>query len=165
MAVMNLSNNKIKEFIDQLSQDYSQFKFISGNQDHWSPKSNTITYNADEALLQLQYSVLHELSHALLDHNTYHSDFELLKLESVAWEMASKIGKKYGVKIDDEHIQNCLDTYRDWLHRRSACPTCGTHVMQKDANHYQCFNCQTRWRVSSGRFVRPYRRTLKSISH
>lgn len=158
---MNSSDKTIENFIDCLRQDYPQFNFKSGKQDHWSPKNKTIHYDSRQAAAGVKSGVLHELAHALLDHSTYHSDFELLKLESNAWELASKLGKKYGVKIDDEHIQNCLDTYRDWLHRRSACPTCGTHVLQKDASHYRCFNCHAHWQVSSGRFVRAYRKSAK----
>jgi len=165
MDAMNTLNKtsddqKVTQFIDLLSGDYPDFKFQPGSQDHWSPRLNKITYNPQQDIEQLQYGVLHELAHARLQHNTYHSDFELLKLESLAWDLAAKLGKKYNVKIDQDHIQNCLDTYRDWLHRRSACPTCGTHVMQKDSRSYQCFNCQTVWQVSSGRFVRPYRRKV-----
>ncbi|MGH7156865.1 MAG: ImmA/IrrE family metallo-endopeptidase [Candidatus Saccharimonadales bacterium] len=149
-----------KRFIKQVASDYPQFRFEAGSQEHWSPKSGTITYNQSEPLDELRYGLLHELAHALLGHTTYQSDFELLKLESQAWELAAKIGKKYKIKLDEEHIQDCLDTYRDWLHRRSKCPTCGMHVLQKSANAYQCFNCGTAWRVSHRRFARSYRRRI-----
>jgi len=152
------SSVKTNDFIDKLACDYPAYKFKPGKQDHWSPRLKTITYNPEEPEQKLIYGVLHELAHALLDHASYSSDFELVRLESDAWSLAAQIGKKYKVDISEEHIQNCLDTYRDWLHRRSACPTCGTHVLQKDSSSYHCYNCQTTWRVSSGRFVRPYRR-------
>jgi hypothetical protein len=146
--------------MDRLQADYPQFKFQPGIEDHWSAKTGIITYNPDRPMIQRRFSVLHELSHAILGHTSYNSDFELLKLESEAWQLAAKIGHKYHVEIDDQHIQGCLDTYRDWLYWRSACPKCGTHVMQKDAASYHCYNCRTTWRVSSGRFVRSYRKTL-----
>ncbi len=149
-----------KDFISRVVSDYPQFQFQPGSQEHWSPKSNTITYSRSEPLDELRYGLLHELAHALLGHNTYHSDFELLKLESEAWELAAKIGRKYNVELDDGHIQDCLDTYRNWLHRRSKCPTCGMHVMQQDASTYRCFNCQTTWQVSHRRFARSYRRRI-----
>lgn len=157
----DLSSSMVEDFINCLKADYPQFAFHAGTQDHWSPKTHTITYDPSQDLEDLKSGVLHELAHALLGHRTYRSDFELLKLESDAWELATQIGPKYGVLIDDERIQNCLDTYRDWLHRRSTCPTCGTHVLQKDSSHYHCFNCHSQWQVSSGRFVRPYRKTAK----
>ena len=161
MAVTNSSNNslKAKDFISRLRHDFPDFRFVPGGQENWSPGSHTITYKKDEPLHRLKCGLLHELAHAQLGHQDYKSDFELLKMESQAWELAAKLGRKYGVRISDEHIQNCLDTYRDWLHRRSTCPACGMHVLQSDAVSYHCFNCQTTWKVSSGRFVRPYRRS------
>lgn len=146
-----------KDFVQQVARDYPQFKFKAGAQEHWSPKTNTITYSKSEPLDELRYGLLHELAHALLGHKTYQSDFELLKLESQAWDLAAKIGKKYKLKLNESHIQDCLDTYRDWLHRRSQCPTCGMHVLQKDSTTYRCFNCGTTWQVSHRRFARPYR--------
>jgi predicted RNA-binding Zn-ribbon protein involved in translation (DUF1610 family) len=158
MDAMNTLSKTSNNFVGKVIKDYPQFKFLPGNQEHWSPKTNTITYSQTEALDELRYGLLHELAHAVLGHNTYQSDFELLKLESQAWELAAKIGRKYNVKLDDDHIQDCLDTYRDWLHRRSKCPTCSMHVIQKDAVTYKCFNCGTSWTVSHRRFARSYRR-------
>ncbi|MBI4033914.1 hypothetical protein HY379_02845 [Candidatus Saccharibacteria bacterium] len=160
MAATNIYFKTSKNFIDQLRRDFPQLTFKPGSQDHWSPKTNTVSYKSGAPLKETQCGVLHELAHAKLGHSNYHSDFELLKLEGLAWELAAKIGKKYGVKISDDHIQNCLDTYRDWLHARSRCPACGVHVLQKDPYHYHCFNCHTEWKVTSGRFVRPYRLKL-----
>jgi hypothetical protein len=155
---MITSSKTRSNLINRVKADYPQFKFKSGAQEHWSPKTKTITYEANTFTDNCDYGLLHELAHALLGHNSYKTDFELLKLESLAWQKAAEIGLKYGVKIDDDHIQNCLDTYRDWLHRRSKCPTCGVHVMQTNTSTYKCFNCSSTWSVSSGRFARSYRR-------
>jgi predicted RNA-binding Zn-ribbon protein involved in translation (DUF1610 family) len=160
MAATSTSSKTSKDFVKRIAKDYPQFKFMPGTQEHWSPRTNTITYSESEPAEELRYGLLHELAHAVLGHDTYNSDFELLKLEVQAWDLAAKIGKKYGVKLDDDHIQDCLDTYRDWLHRRSQCPSCGVHVLQKDLNSYQCFNCGTAWQVSQRRFARSYRRKL-----
>lgn len=160
MAATNTLSGTSNGFIKTVAKDYPQFKFEAGLQEHWSPKSNTITYSESEPVDELRYGLLHELAHALLGHQTYQSDFELLKLESQAWDLAAKIGKKYKIKLDDNHIQDCLDTYRDWLHRRSKCPICGMHVLQKSPIAYQCFNCGTAWRVSHRRFARSYRRKI-----
>lgn len=158
MAATTTLPKTSERFVSRLAADYPQFNFKAGAQEHWSPKTRTITYETGRSGEHLRYGLLHELAHALLDHNSYHSDFELLKLESHAWQTAAEIGKKYGVKIDDDHIQNCLDTYRDWLHRRSQCPACGVHVLQADATTYKCFNCGASWQVSAGRFARAYRK-------
>ena len=157
MAATTTSSKTSKTFVQQIIKDYPQFKFVPGPQEHWSPKTSTITFSESEPFDELRYGLLHELAHALLGHNSYSSDFELLKLESEAWALAVKIAKKYKVKLDPDHIQDCLDTYRDWLHRRSKCPTCGMHVLQDSPSSYKCFNCGTRWTVSQRRFARPYR--------
>src|SRR3990167_9943876 len=99
MAVMNISSKASKGFIATLSRDYPQYKFKRGSQEHWSPRSGTITYNPSQPLKLLRYGVLHELAHAQLEHTDYASDFELLKLESLAWRKAARIGRKYGVTI------------------------------------------------------------------
>lgn len=158
MDAMTTSSKTSSKLVKKLAADYPELNFKPGVQEHWSPKTKTITYETDQTEEFLSYGVLHELAHALLGHSNYKSDFELLKLESLAWDKAAQIGIKYGVKIDDDHIQNCLDTYRDWLHRRSKCPVCGVHVMQKDAQTYKCFNCGNSWQVSAGRFARSYRK-------
>lgn len=163
-SVFQANDSLGNTFVSRLSKDYPAFRFRPGREEHWSPRSKTITFRLDQPPKQLYFGLLHELAHALLGHSNYQGDFELIKLESQAWQLASQIGAKYDIAIDDEHIQTCLDTYRDWLHRRSTCPACGTHVLQRDSSTYQCFNCQSIWRVSSGRFVRPYRKTIK-IKH
>jgi hypothetical protein len=149
---------KIEAFVANLKKDYPDFSFKRGSQDVWSPKSRTVFYNPERPLKKLQYSLLHELAHAVLEHADYTNDFELLKMESEAWQEAAEIGRKYAVDISDDHIQHCLDTYRDWLHRRSTCPSCGMHVLQSSPTHYRCFNCQTEWSVTDKRFSRAYRR-------
>lgn len=154
------TSRPVEVFVKRVARDYPQFKFVPGSREHWSPKTKTITYSQAEPVDQLRYGLLHELAHAQLGHANYQSDFELLKLEAEAWQLAAKVGRQYGVKINDEHIQNCLDTYRDWLHRRSGCPICGVHALQADATTYDCFNCGNRWQVSAHRFARPYRRKV-----
>jgi hypothetical protein len=156
MAVTTTSAKTYNKLLERIAADYPQFKFKSGGQEHWSPKTNTITYELAE---DGHYGLLHELAHALLGHRNYKNDFELLKLESQAWHKAAEIGQKYGINIDEDHIQNCLDTYRDWLHRRSKCPACGVHAAQIDARTYKCLNCGATWNVSAGRFARSYRRS------
>jgi hypothetical protein len=148
------------KFVKQVALDYPQFKFKAGSQEHWSPQTSTITYEPANDAKTGRYGLLHELAHALLNHQNYKNDFELLKLESQAWHKAAKIGKKYDVDIDEDHIQNCLDTYRDWLHRRSKCPNCGVHAAQTDARTYKCFNSGASWNLSAGRVARSYRRAL-----
>lgn len=153
----------MNELLERLSKDYPHIRFVAGDAFFWSPKDSSVTYGQASTRPEIaRWSLLHEVSHGILGHTTYRSDFELMELEVEAWQKASRVAKKYGIKIDPEHIQDCLDTYRDWLHRRSTCPTCGTVSIQKDSRTYECFNCGSSWRVSSSRFCRPYRRLAVS---
>lgn len=141
-----------------LKKDYLGLVFESGEEFCWSPKTNTVVYGRGKASPDAEWALLHEVGHALLEHHNYKSDLELISLESQAWEKAKELGQKYGYEIDADHIEDCMDTYRDWLHQRSACPTCSTQSLQQDARHYKCFNCAQTWTVTSSRFCRPYRR-------
>jgi hypothetical protein len=129
----------------------------------WSPQQQQITYRKALIPTELdEWALLHETGHALLSHKTYNSDLELLLLEVAAWEKAVEIGIDLGIVIDPDHIQDCLDTYRDWLHQRSNCPVCLNTCLQITVNTYRCHNCTTEWRVSTSRFCRAYRRRALS---
>ncbi len=157
MAAMNSSNSIMKQLLTKVKADYPNITFVKGAAFCWSPEDKRITYKRLSKEVDA-WSLLHELGHAILSHNTYQSDFELLKLEAAAWHAAEKLARHYDCLIDGDHIQDCLDTYRDWLHRRSTCPSCGARSLQKDTETYQCFNCLCIWKVSASRFCRPYRR-------
>lgn len=138
--------------------------FKSGSNFQWSPQDQTIIYKADSLDTDAgEWSLLHETAHALLGHTAYKTDFELLLLEADAWKKAKEIAHDLNTSIDEDHIQDCLDTYRDWLHRRSTCPTCGTTGLQHTPSEYRCHNCRSSWEVTAARFCRPYRRKITSI--
>lgn len=158
MAVTNLSASKLNKLIAQLKVDFTEVKFIKGKTHSWSPGQSIVFYNPESSDRNALVGILHELAHALLGHKNYATDFELLRMESDAWSKAAQLGKTYGVSISDGHIQKCLDTYRDWLYKRSLCPACCSQALQSDPTTYRCFNCQTAWKVTPSRFNRPYRR-------
>jgi hypothetical protein len=138
-------------------------KFVPGQTFYWSPKDQTVFYNDNRlGSVNGQLALLHESAHALLKHTEYTSDFELVMMEVAAWEEAKQLAVKYKIEIDDEHIQDCLDTYRDWLHQRSTCPRCGVNCLQETTKLYRCHNCNNVWEVSTSRFCRPYRRSVVS---
>jgi hypothetical protein len=146
------------QIIEDLSNLVTDVKFKSSDSFYWSPENNEISYN--EKLIDKssgKWALLHEVAHAKLKHTTYKSDLGLLKLEVEAWDEAKNIGKSFKIHIDDNHIQDCLDTYRDWLYRRSKCPNCGVVCLQISPTNYRCHNCHTVWAVSASRFCRPYR--------
>lgn len=146
--------------LNKLQAAFPTLKFAAGKQFYWSPETGEIVYRRDADGDRAKWSLLHETGHALLGHTSYQADFELLRLEAAAWEHARQIAGGFEISIDESHIQNCLDTYRDWLYKRSLCPNCGTQCLQQgDFVHYRCHNCHTKWRVSTSRFCRAYRAT------
>lgn len=153
--------NSVLNLLPILKKDYPDIKFKSGENFSWSPKDKIIFYTTHHIKAeQGVWSLLHELAHATLGHIEYDNDFDLLKLESNTWQRACQIGNHYNIKIDDDHIQDCLDTYRDWLYKRSKCPKCGVVSLQRKDHIYQCFNCKTTWRVPRSPQHRITRRVL-----
>ena len=154
----------MKPLLAKLRRDFPDLKFTAGTRFIWSPATSQVIYkksNLEEE--SAIWALLHEVGHAVLGHGKYSSDFELVKLESAAWAEAEKLAKRYGQQIDQDHIQDCLDTYRDWLYQRSTCPTCTVTSLQTDSKTYTCFNCGTTWQVSKSRLCRAYRRKQKEI--
>ncbi len=159
MAVMSSQSSTQSNVLDQLILAYPDLNFRSAKEFYWSPKNQTVYYQSDA--LQTDsgvWALMHEVSHGLKNHQTYTSDFELLLFEVQAWEKAKEESKHFGVDIDAEHIENCLDTYRDWLYARSTCINCHVNSFQISPQVYMCINCGGNWRVSTSRFCRPYRK-------
>lgn len=149
--------------LEQLKMRFPALRFTAGNTFVWSPETQEVIYKPHAGDESAVWSLLHETSHALLEHKTYNSDFELLKLEVSAWEKAKQVATDFGITIDEGHIQDCLDTYRDWIYARSICPKCGTKsIQQADLRHYRCFNCHEVWHVTCQRFCRVYRGTKRA---
>ena len=154
----------MKQLLPKLQERFPELRFTPGKQFCWSPESGEVIYKAAAKTEKAPWSLLHETGHALLNHQTYKADFELLQMEIAAWEKAKQLAEEFEIEIDNEHIEDCLDTYRDWLYKRSICPTCTNKSLQQDDYvHYRCFNCHTVWRVTTSRFCRAYRRS-KNIS-
>ena len=147
------------DLLTQVQTAYPQFSFEPYTTFHWSPRKNAVHYVADGITTPRgSWSLLHELSHGLLSHQSYETDIELLHLEVAAWEEAKKTAKKFNIQIPDGHVQDCLDTYRSWLYARSTCPFCTSAGLQIETNLYSCFNCNNTWKVSRSRQCRIYRK-------
>jgi len=145
----------MEPLVSQLRQDYPDFVFTQGAAHCWSPKGHEIFYVPESPA-----GLLHELAHARLGHQTYSSDMELIHKEMEAWEEAKRLGERYGISLDVDYVEDCLDTYRDWLHKRSTCPICSSAGLQQQSRIYTCINCAATWRVTAARHVRSYRRTV-----
>lgn len=149
----------MQTIISLIQTKFPDLKFKAGKQFYWSPETKEIYYKKTTGQESV-WSLLHETGHALLDHTSYGADFELIRLEVDAWQKARQIADDLNITIDENHIQNCLDTYRDWLYKRSICPNCSNKSLQQDdLTHYQCFNCRVVWKVTANRFCRAYRST------
>jgi len=147
----------MQKLLDKLGADFPAVGFMEGKHFRWSPRNQIITYVSDISSPHTAWALFHELAHAVLQHKSYAMDIELLLMEVAAWDKAKALAGSYDVLIDEEHIQDCLDTYRDWLDRRSTCPACANNSLQQNPKFYRCFNCLAVWEVSSSRFCRPYR--------
>ncbi len=148
----------LTNLLDTLRKEFPDITFTSGEHFFWSPSTATITYTpeGDPALL------LHEVSHAALQHDTYLRDIELITLERDAWEHAKTLAKKYGIHLDTEKIESHLDTYREWLHARSTCPTCTATGYQSGGQTYTCPACLEVWKVNEARICQLRRTRVPS---
>lgn len=143
--------------ITPLRHAYPQINFSVGSRFSWSAEAKTITYQ-QVAGASAAWSLLHEVGHAILRHLDFATDVELLLKEAAAWEVAQELGAKYAVEIPQNYIDDCVNSYRDWLNKRSACPYCSSQGLQADSKTYNCINCRKSWQVTQNRLCRPYRK-------
>lgn len=141
--------------LTRLKRDFTDLAFVSGDAFAWSPATKTIYYGAldQSGIVEL----LHELAHATLGHDEYRSDVGLLEMERQAWEYAVQtLAPRYQVALsmDDDIVQDALDSYRDWLHVRSRCPDCTAVGLQSGSAEYRCLYCHTVWSVNQARSCR-----------
>lgn len=139
----------ITSLLPKLTADFPSITFSTGEHFLWSPDHQTVYYKADED--GATPLLLHELSHGLLEHHDYQKDIELVAMESAAWQHAQEIAGQYGVTINEDTVQDHLDTYRDWLHARSSCPNCEATGYQVKKSVYRCVACSHEWRVNEAR--------------
>ena len=128
-----------KRFIERLQRDFPDFKFKEGKKFAFRPPK-TIILGPVEPFYELL--ALHEVSHAILKHKDFKMDIERLKMENEAWEKAKELAKHYKIGINEDLIQDELDTYRDWLHQKSRCPKCGLTRFQTPDSQYHCPRCE-----------------------
>lgn len=145
-----ITSHLMKPLVTQLQHNYPDISFVESDCFQWSFDKATIQYSlaSPEAPIYL----LHETAHALLRHTRYSTDVELIAIERDAWDYARHtLAPHYAIKISDDIVQDALDTYRDWLHARSTCPTCGSAGMQIAPSAYHCIGCLSTWEVNEAR--------------
>ena len=135
-------------FLNRLQKDYPEFRFRL-NSKRFSYRHHTIFIGPPQPNFALL--ALHELGHALCHHQDYNLDIERLKIESAAWERAKTVYQHYqktspellkDISWDEDFVQDSLDTYRDWLHQKSLCKSCGLTCYQTKDGQYHCPNCE-----------------------
>lgn len=149
--------------IKKLSKEFPKFTFSEGEDFIWSPEESRVYYDPSRLdTSEGKLSLLHEVGHAVLAHETYTHDIDLLKYELDAWEKAKTFAPDYSVAVDQDYIEDCLDSYRDWLKKRSTCPDCSFVNFQTSHSSYDCFNCGCSWRVPVSQVCRIQRRKVKA---
>lgn len=144
---------KISSLLDKISADFSDLKFAKDDTFYWSPKSQTIFHPNIDALEDILF-LLHEIGHARLNHLEYSRDIELIDMEREAWKYAcQKLAPKYGIPLsmDDDLVEDSLDSYRQWLNSRSTCPTCHAIGLEQAKQTYACLVCKGHWTVNEAR--------------
>ncbi len=138
--------------LSAIKSDYPEIRFEVGDRFYWSPSLKTIFYTIDQDGSLDEVQLIHELAHAVLGHNSYEKDVELLQLEVQAWEMTRQLMTKYELlSVSKSEIESALDSYRDWLHARSICPTCRAIGYEVNDKVYRCVACETQWRPNEAR--------------
>lgn len=160
VTIMDLTN-----WLPRVKQAFPAITFELGTDFRWSPYYQTV-YVGEIANERDVITLLHEIGHALAKHSNYERDITLLTLEREAWTIAStQIAPLFEISIDDELIEEALDSYRDWLHARSTCPECSQNGVQTDEKTYKCLVCSTIWRVNDARRCGLKRYRLTTTKH
>lgn len=159
---MSMPNNTLNHFLQRIQKDFPDLHVVASQKSYWDPSNGTIYYNRDAK--NPLWSILHELGHMQAKHTSFRLDVELLIMETEAWKIAKNLALIYRIPLDKEHIDNCLDSYRDWLYARSMCPGCTQTGVQDNQKLYNCLNCRRSWSVSTSRFSRSYRK-LATAAH
>ncbi len=144
--------------------DHQDIHFVLGEDFAWSFATGTITHPEIKTLDELQ-QLLHEIGHARLKHSSYGQDVELIDMEREAWRYACEVlAPDYGIdlSVDNDIVQESLDSYRQWLYARSSCPECQAVGIEIRPRHYRCLHCQHQWLVNEARLCRLKRMSLKN---
>jgi hypothetical protein len=137
-------------FLQKLQRKFPDIAFVEGPVCMWSPAKRQVTYDSFDP--NVAWDLLHECAHAVLDHQDFTKDIQLLQMETQAWHLANiTLSKQFLVTIPTDYIDESIESYRAWLHSRSTCPQCSQTGVQINTNSYSCINCSCLWQVNSAR--------------
>lgn len=152
---MDVTNMPVKThpLLHKLIKDYPHITFTPAETFWWSPSHATVHYRYSDSTSALDVpKLLHEVSHAALEHDRYIYDIELVQMERDAWTHAQTIlAPKYNVIVPTDSIEDALESYRCWLHARSTCPECDSNGVQTKTGPYKCLACGGQWRANEAR--------------
>lgn len=145
-----ITSAQLRSIAEQLAKQYSDIRFEEAGVARWSSEEMTVFYRPVNQARDL-YDLFHELGHAIAGHTSYQQDIELLAMEREAWSEASDIARTYHVTIELSYVEQSLDSYREWLHKRSRCPACDGSGIQDTSGSFTCPLCHTKWRANDAR--------------
>lgn len=143
--------------LEQLTADFPAITFRASDRFYWAPQKQTVYYSDAANTTQL----LHETAHGVLNHRGYEFDIELLAMERDAWAHAKVLAARYAAAFSDKHHHEAMESYRDWMHARSVCPTCQASGVQTAKRSYQCLACLSSWLVNDARLCGLKRSLIK----
>ena len=127
-----------KVILDRVQHDYPELRFVRGKKFLYRPPRTTVIGPSEpnDSLL-----LLHEIGHALCGHHNFSTQIERMRCEREAWEKAKELCGRYGIKYDEAAVERELDTYRDYVDKKSRCPKCGLTRFQEASGKYYCPKC------------------------
>ncbi len=110
-AMSSPSSPNFSVLLTTLKERFPAIKFAESDEFKWDSRGKVIffTTEADEPA----WLLLHEIGHVQAEHEKYTFDIELLKMEVEAWSLAKQIASDYDIEIDQDYIEDYVDSYRD----------------------------------------------------
>ena len=133
----------MQNLIKKIASDYPELEISEGKRFQFSPP-NRLYYSSDGGE-RPDLLLLHELGHFLIGESDYSTDIELLEIEAKAWAKARELCSHYHLKYDEDFAEDCLDSYRDYLHYSSLCKNCQLAGYQDNSSTYHCALCGATW--------------------
>lgn len=132
-------SSKNLAFLHSIESAYPDFVFKKGKKFLFRPKK-TVFYLKENDHFPLL--LLHELAHALLGHFSYQTSLERLKIERDAWNKTRSLCEEHSIPFDESFVEAELNSYRDWLHQKTLCKTCGLTCVEVSPESLFCPFCQ-----------------------
>lgn len=144
LAGLEQLDDTARELVEKLAADYPELRFRVGKKFMFRSPRTVVTEagEAENGASTWALQLLHEVGHAVSGHRDFRTDPERLKMEREAWERARELATAYNIWYDEKFVEGALDTYRDWLHQRSACPECGLTRYQTQDGQWHCPGCE-----------------------